>query len=229
MTALKNLQVALFALLLNVHTVQCFIQPVQKTPVSLQSPVQACIGINKYTSSSLLHSKSSSSLKASSFDIDFTLPPGLEIKETYEQGEVPLFAVVNATMRTSKLIYAFSSMKLDIRENPDEWVDGEHMLKEGVLLEEDIGEFVTKNKAKIDGNADYGDMIDYERGIKGDNRLRCLDAKYATNELVYGINVNRSRKQVTVAFRGTNTPKDMLVGEFNLLSSSYSRLFSHFH
>lgn len=101
----------------------------------------------------------------------------------------------------------------DIRENRGEWVDGEDMLKDGVLLEEDIAAFVTKNKAKIDGNANYGEMLDYEKGIKGDNRLRCLDAEYAADELVYGINVNRSRKQVTVAFRGTNTQKDMLVGE----------------
>jgi len=140
---------------------------------------------------------------------DSDLPPGFEIKETYEQGQVPLFAVVNATMRTSKLIYAFSSMKKDIRENPDAWLDGEDMLKEGTLMEEDIGDFCMKNSEKVE--SDYPDMMDYQLGIKGDNRLRCLDSRFQNEELVYGINVNRSRKQVTVAFRGTNTPTDLLV------------------
>lgn len=148
---------------------------------------------------------------ASVADLDLTRPPDFEIKDTYQQGEVPMFAVVNATLRTSELIYAFSSVKIDIRENPDEWLDGKDMLKEGILLEEDIGDFVKKNRERVEGNEDFAPMIAYQMGLKGDNRIRCVDAKYATQELVYGINVNRSRKQATVAFRGTNTIKDVLV------------------
>lgn len=149
---------------------------------------------------------------ATAADFDFTLPPGLEIKDTYEQGEVPLFNVVNATMRTSKLIYAFSSLKLDIRNNEDEWIGGDVMLKDdSPLLEEEIADFIKANRAKIAENKDFRNMLDYELGLKGDNRVRCMDAQFTDKELCYGINVNRSRKQVTVVFRGTNTNKDMLV------------------
>lgn len=149
---------------------------------------------------------------ASIADYDFTLPPGLELKDYYEQGQVPLFNVVNATMRVSKLIYSFSAMKLDIRNNKDKWIDGDVMLKEDTpLLEEEISEFVIKNRDRVAGNDEFKNMLDYEMGLKGDNRIRCMDAKYTQQELCYGINVNRSRRQVTVAFRGTNTAKDLLV------------------
>ena len=128
---------------------------------------------------------------ASAADFDFALPPGLEVQDSYEQGEVPLFAVVNATLRTSQLVYQFSSMKIDIRENPDEWIDGEDMLKDGMLLEEEIGDFVSKNEARVLSNSEFKEMIMVKEGMKGDNRLRCMDAKFAEEELVYGIGVNR--------------------------------------
>ena len=124
---------------------------------------------------------------------DFDLPPGLEVKETYEQGSVPLYNVVNATIGTSQLIYSFAAMKLDIKENLDLWIDGEDMLKDGILLEEEIAGFVTKNRERILGldQTTIPEMIRFEKGLKGDNRVRCVDVEYANDELVYGIFVNR--------------------------------------
>lgn len=48
-------------------------------------------------------------------------------------------------------------------------------------------------------------------GIEGDTRIRSFDDKDADKELVYGIGVNRTNKRVVIAFRGTNTKKDILV------------------
>ena len=62
-----------------------------------------------------MNSKPPSALDVSSTG-DITLPPGLEVKETYEQGKVPLYNVVNATLITSQLIYKFAAMKLDIKK-----------------------------------------------------------------------------------------------------------------
>ena len=124
-------------------------------------------------------------------NFEFIVPSDFEVQDSYEQGAVPLFAVVNATMRNSELIYQFAAVRKDIRENPDKWIDGEDMLTEGDLTEEEIGEFVAKNHDRVAGNELFSAMLAYEQGIKGDNRVRCMDDKYSDEELVYGINVNR--------------------------------------
>ena len=66
------------------------------------------------------------------------------------------------------------------------------MLKDGILLEEEIADFVTKNRDRIiEADNDLTPMLSFEMGCKGDNRVRCVDVKYANEELVYGIAVNR--------------------------------------
>jgi len=124
----------------------------------------------------------------------------------------PVGPIIAATLRASELTYAFAQLRINVREDPDSFIDAPDVFdkEDDVLTEDEIADFVRKNQAKITEDENTKDLIVFLDGIEGDTRVRTFDAK-DDDELVYGIGVNRTSKRVVISFRGTQTNKDLLV------------------
>ena len=117
----------------------------------------------------------------------------------------PVGPIIAATLRASDLTYAFAQLRINVREDPDSFIDAPDIFdkEDDVLTEDEIADFVRKNQAKITEDEKSKDLIVFLDGIEGDTRVRTFDAKDANDELVYGIGVNRYgfNKFCCVSFR----------------------------
>jgi len=137
----------------------------------------------------------------------------LQRKSVLFSSALPIGPIIAATLRASDLVYSFAQLRIKVRKDPESYIDAPDIFdkEDDILTEDEIADFIRKNKAMIADDEDTNHLLVFLDGIEGDTRIRTFDAKDADDELVYGIGVNRTSKRVVISFRGTNTNKDILI------------------
>jgi len=136
-----------------------------------------------------------------------------------DPNKVTMLDLLDVTMSSSRFIYSFAELRKAVRAKPTDWIDPETILSDDIIFIKDVETFVDTNEESIaKGPGLMPDLIalmkeeDETTGSLSDTdyRIRCCDAKNDQEELVYGIFVDRSKNKVIVAFRGTNTLRDII-------------------
>jgi len=150
-----------------------------------------------------------------------------------KDGDESVFELADDMTELAFVIYPYTDLRGLVKDGK---IDAPELLKLPITCA-DIAEAVEKNKEVILSSLDKESLQSFDTferiakrqadaGPRKSARIIAYDDKFKEKSLVYMVIVNDAKKRITVCFRGTNTPKDMIVDVSAWLQETPNRMLN---